>query len=181
MHQWLLLSRSRCISDVCEWQISDRVSAGTATDMSGPAMAGVLRQVGKLRIEVVAVKIVPDEMDQIQALVKEWSDSDTVDLILTSGGTGLSPRDVTPEAVKAVLDKEIPGFPIAMLESSLKITAKAVLSRPVAGIRKRTLIVTLPGKPKAVVENFAAIAEVLPHALHLVRDLSHEHHRGNQE
>uniref|UniRef100_A0AAV1VH90 MoaB/Mog domain-containing protein n=1 Tax=Peronospora matthiolae TaxID=2874970 RepID=A0AAV1VH90_9STRA len=159
--------------------ISDRVHAGTVRDMSGPAMAGVLRQVDKVQIEVVSAKVVPDEVDQIQAVVKEWSDTDLVDLILTSGGTGLSPRDVTPEAVKAVLDKEIPGFPIKMLESSLKITAKAVLSRPVAGIRKKTLIVTLPGKPKAVVENFSAIAEVLPHALHLVRDLAHEHHRGS--
>ncbi|RLN73968.1 hypothetical protein BBJ28_00006644 [Nothophytophthora sp. Chile5] len=150
--------------------ISDRVSAGISTDLSGPAMIDVLRQVQKVQIDVVDTKVVPDEIEQIQAVVKEWADSDAVDLILTSGGTGFSPRDVTPEAIKAVLDKEIPGFTIAMLESSLKITAKAVLSRPVAGIRKNTLIVTLPGKPKAVVENFSAIAEVLPHALHLVRD-----------
>ncbi|KAK1931838.1 Molybdopterin biosynthesis protein CNX1 [Phytophthora citrophthora] len=159
--------------------ISDRVSAGASTDMSGPAMVDVLQQVDKVQINVVAIKVVPDDVDQIQTVVMEWADSDAVDLILTSGGTGFSPRDVTPEAIKAVLEKEIPGFPIAMLESSLKITAKAVLSRPVAGIRKRTLIVTLPGKPKAVVENFSAIAEVLPHALHLVRDVPHEHHRAN--
>ncbi|KAG7384499.1 hypothetical protein PHYPSEUDO_002551 [Phytophthora pseudosyringae] len=159
--------------------ISDRVSAGTSTDMSGPAMVDVLQQVDKIQMDVVAIKVVPDEVDRIQAVVMEWADSDVVDLILTSGGTGFSPRDVTPEAVKAVLDKEIPGFPIAMLESSLKITAKAMLSRPVAGIRKKTLIMTLPGKPKAVVENFSAIAEVLPHALHLVRDVPHEHHRAN--
>lgn len=159
--------------------ISDRVSAGISTDMSGPAMVDVLQQVDKVQVDVVAIKVVPDDVDQIQVVVKEWADSDVVDLILTSGGTGFSPRDVTPEAVKAVLDKEIPGFPIAMLESSLKITAKAVLSRPVAGIRKNTLIVTLPGKPKAVVENFSAIADVLPHALHLVRDVPHEHHRAN--
>ncbi|KAG1694591.1 hypothetical protein DVH05_021097 [Phytophthora capsici] len=159
--------------------ISDRVSAGTSTDMSGPAMVDVLQHLDKVQINAVATKVVPDDVDQIQAVVKEWADSDSVDLILTSGGTGFSPRDVTPEAIKALLDKEIPGFPIAMLESSLKITAKAVLSRPVAGIRKKTLIVTLPGKPKAVVENFSAIAEVLPHALHLVRDVPHEHHRAN--
>ncbi|ETL98386.1 hypothetical protein L917_04519 [Phytophthora nicotianae] len=159
--------------------ISDRVSAGISTDMSGPAMVDVLQQVDKVQMDVVAIKVVPDDVDKIQAVVKDWADSDTVDLILTSGGTGFSPRDVTPEAIKAVLDKYIPGFPIAMLESSLKITAKAVLSRPVAGIRKNTLIVTLPGKPKAVVENFSAIAEVLPHALHLVRDVPHEHHRAN--
>ncbi|KAF4315742.1 hypothetical protein BBO99_00009370 [Phytophthora kernoviae] len=159
--------------------ISDRVSAGTSKDLSGPTMADVLHQVHKVQVNVVATKVVADDVDQIQAVVKEWSDLDTVDLILTSGGTGFSPRDVTPEAIKNVLDKEIPGFPIAMLESSLKITAKAVLSRPVAGIRKNTLIITLPGKPKAVVENFSAIAEVLPHALHLVRDVPHEHHRAN--
>ncbi|KAG6610689.1 gephyrin-like protein [Phytophthora cinnamomi] len=159
--------------------ISDRVSAGTSTDLSGPAMVNVLHQVDKVQMNVVATKVVPDDVEKIQAVVMEWADSDVVDLILTSGGTGFSPRDVTPEAIKAVLDKEIPGFPIAMLESSLKITAKAVLSRPVAGIRKNTLIVTLPGKPKAVVENFSAIAGVLPHALHLVRDVPHEHHRAN--
>ncbi|CAI5731075.1 unnamed protein product [Peronospora destructor] len=160
--------------------ISDSVFAGTVTDKSGPAMANVLhRLVDKVQMDVVAMKVVPDDVDQIQAVVMEWADSDVVDLILTSGGTGFSPRDVTPEAVKAVLNKEIPGFSIAMLESSRKITAKAVLSRPVAGIRKRTLIVTLPGKPKAVVENFSAIAEVLPHALHLVRDVAHEHHRAH--
>ncbi|GMF59688.1 unnamed protein product [Phytophthora fragariaefolia] len=160
-------------------KISDRVSAGTSKDMSGPAMANVLSQVEKVQVDVVITKVVPDDVDQIQTVIMEWSDSDMVDLILTSGGTGFSPRDVTPEAIKAVLDKEIPGFPIAMLESSLKITAKAVLSRPVAGIRKSTLIITLPGKPKAVVENFSAVAEVLPHALHLVRDVPHEHHRAN--
>lgn len=159
--------------------ISDRVSAGTSVDLSGPAMLHELQQVNKVAIKVVAVKIVSDDMDQIQAIVKDWADSDTVDLILTSGGTGFSPRDVTPEAIKAVLDKEIPGFPIVMLESSLKITPNAVLSRPVAGIRKKTLIVTLPGKPKAVAENFSAIANALPHALHLVRDIPHEHHRAN--
>ncbi|OWZ02858.1 Gephyrin [Phytophthora megakarya] len=158
---------------------TDRVSAGTSTDMSGPAMLDVLQQVDKVQINVVAIKVVPDDIGQIQAVVKEWADSDVADVILTSGGTGFSPRDVTPEAIKAMLDKEIPGFPIAMLESSLKITAKAILSRPVAGIRKNTLIVTLPGKPKVVVENFSAIAEVLPHALHLVRDVPHEHHRAN--
>ncbi|KAG7380662.1 hypothetical protein PHYBOEH_011345 [Phytophthora boehmeriae] len=159
--------------------ISDRVSAGTSKDLSGPTMADVLQQIRKVQVNVVTTKVVADDTKQIQAIVKEWSDLDMVDLILTSGGTGFSPRDVTPEAIKSVLDKEIPGFPIAMLESSLKITAKAVLSRPVAGIRKNTLIVTLPGKPKAVVENFSAIAEVLPHALHLVRDIPHEHHRAN--
>lgn len=91
-------------------QISDRVSAGTSTDMSGPAMADVLHQVDKVQVDVVATKVVPDDVSEIQAVVKGWADSDAVDLILTSGGTGFSPRDVTPEAIKAVLDKEIPGF-----------------------------------------------------------------------
>lgn len=88
-------------------QISDRVSAGTSTDMSGPAMADVLHQVDKVQVDVVATKVVPDDVSEIQAVVKGWADSDAVDLILTSGGTGFSPRDVTPEAIKAVLDKEI--------------------------------------------------------------------------
>jgi molybdenum cofactor synthesis domain-containing protein len=155
------------------------VSKGEATDLSGPAMADVLARVKQVQINVAVSAIVPDEADQIQATVKQWADDDLVDLVLTSGGTGFSPRDVTPEAIKAILHKEIPGFVIAMLESSLKITAKAVLARPVAGIRGKTLILTLPGKPKAVVENFSAIEEVLPHALHLVRDEPHEHHRAN--
>ncbi|GMF11244.1 unnamed protein product [Phytophthora lilii] len=156
------------------------VFAGTSTDMSGPAMVDVLHQVDKVQVDVVATEVVPDDVNKIQAVVKQWTDHDgAVDLILTSGGTGFSPRDVTPEAIKFLLDKEIPGFPLAMLESSLKITPKAVLSRPVAGIRRGTLIVTLPGKPKAVVENFSAISEVLPHALHLVRDIPHEHHRAD--
>lgn len=81
--------------------------------------------------------------------------------------------------VQSILDKEIPGFVVAMLEDARKITSKAILSRPVAGIRAQTLIVTLPGKPKAVIENFSAIEDVLPHALHLVRDVPHEHHRAN--
>lgn len=84
-----------------------------------------------------------------------------------------------PLCIKAILHKEIPGFVIAMLNTGLKITAKAILSRPVAGIRHQTLIITLPGKPKAVIENFSAIEEVLPHALHLVKDVPHEHHRAN--
>lgn len=160
-------------------KISDSVSAGKTTDLSGPAMVDLLKNYPKADIEVVASKVVPDDAEQIQAVVKEWADSDSVDLILTSGGTGFSPRDVTPEAVKAVLDKEIPGFVMVMLQNSLRFTPKGILSRPVAGIRKRSLIVTLPGKPKAVAENFSAIEDVLPHALLLVRDVPHDHHRAD--
>ncbi|KAJ0395380.1 hypothetical protein P43SY_002956 [Pythium insidiosum] len=154
--------------------ISDRVSRGDATDLSGPAMADMLAQ---SQLQVVERAVVPDEISEIRRVVTDWTDHDKVDLLLTSGGTGFSPRDVTPEAIKAILHKEIPGFVIAMLESSRKITPKAVLSRPVAGIRGRAIILTLPGKPKAVVENFSALQDVLPHALHLVRDEPHEHHR----
>lgn len=169
-------------------------------------MVDVLTNLKSANMVVVATAVVPDEIDQIQKIVTNWADTDAVDLILTSGGTGFSPRDVTPEAIKvimvhtiamlytpshaltrtipliywqAILHKEIPGFVIAMLEDSRKITAKAILSRPVAGIRAQTLILTLPGKPKAVYENFAAIEDVLPHALHLVRDVPHEHHRAS--
>jgi gephyrin len=142
-------------------------------------MVDMLQQYPKARIDVVAIKVVPDDAQQIQDAVTGWADSDAVDLILTSGGTGFSPRDVTPEAVKAVLDKEIPGFVMVMLQNSLRFTPKGILSRPVAGIRKQTLVVTLPGKPKAVAENFSAIEEVLPHALLLVRDVPHDHHRAD--
>uniref|UniRef100_K3XC11 MoaB/Mog domain-containing protein n=1 Tax=Globisporangium ultimum (strain ATCC 200006 / CBS 805.95 / DAOM BR144) TaxID=431595 RepID=K3XC11_GLOUD len=159
--------------------ISDRVSKGESKDLSGPAMKDVLQQMQSAKIHIVDAAVVPDEIDEIQRVIMAWTDSKAIDLVLTSGGTGFSPRDVTPEAVKAILHKEIPGFVIAMLESSRKITSKAILSRPVAGIRAQTLILTLPGKPKAVLENFSAIEDVLPHALHLVGDVPHEHHRAN--
>ncbi|GLE05739.1 hypothetical protein PINS_up014787 [Pythium insidiosum] len=154
--------------------ISDRVSRGEAQDLSGPTMADMLAQ---NNLEVVERGVVPDEVAEIQRVVTEWIDQDKVDLVVTSGGTGFSPRDVTPEAIQAILHKEIPGFVITMLETSRQITPKAILSRPVAGIRGRAIVLTLPGKPKAVVENFSALQDVLPHALHLVRDEPHEHHR----
>lgn len=118
--------------------------------------------------EVKEVDCVPDEADQIRARLIEWSDGSELNLILTTGGTGFSPRDVTPEATRAVIEKEAPGLSLAMIKGSLEITPLAMLSRPVCGIRKRSLIVNLPGSPKAVEECFRMIAPSLPHAVQLL-------------
>ncbi|KAI9915244.1 hypothetical protein PsorP6_007324 [Peronosclerospora sorghi] len=161
--------------------ISDRVFAGDAVDTSGPTMAALLAQVEHVEFEIVASTVVPDDVAAIQSVVTTWADAHAVDVLLTSGGTGLSPRDVTPEAIDAVLDKRLPGFPLAMLAHARTLTDRAILARPVAGVRRQTLILTFPGSPRAVTENFQAIATVLPHALHLVRDVAHEHHRPSAE
>ena len=114
--------------------------------------------------------IVPDEVTLIKSTLVEWVDQYHLDLILTTGGTGFAPRDVTPEATRLVIQKEAPGLVFAMLRDSLAITPHAMLSRMVAGIRGQTLIVNLPGSPKAARENLASILPALPHALQLLRD-----------
>ena len=116
------------------------------------------------------MKIIPDDFQTIKDLLTAWTDRDGLDLILTTGGTGFSPRDITPEATRAVIDRAAPGLAEAMRASSLKITPHAMLSRAIAGIRKRTLIVNLPGSPKAATENMAVILPVLPHAVQLLQD-----------
>jgi molybdenum cofactor synthesis domain-containing protein len=118
---------------------------------------------------VVKYGIVPDEAELISAKIVEWADKEGIDLILTTGGTGLSPRDVTPEATLAVLDRGAPGFVEAMRAESLKKTAKAMLSRAVAGIRGGSLIINLPGSPRAVRECLEVILPVLPHAIEVLR------------
>jgi molybdopterin adenylyltransferase len=114
--------------------------------------------------------LLPDDASAIRDLLAQWSDSGEVDVILTTGGTGFAPRDVTPEATRAVIEREAPGLAEAMRAASLKITPHAMLSRIVVGIRKRTLIVNLPGSPKGAVENLQVILTVLPHAVQLLRD-----------
>lgn len=141
--------------------ISDKGHRGERDDLSGPALAAWLAQHS---VEVVSRRIVPDDAGAISAQLIEWVDSGS-DLILTTGGTGVSPRDRTPEATRAVLDREIPGIAEAMRACSLGQTPFAVLSRGVAGIRGRTLIVNLPGSPAGAVENLAAVWTALPHAV----------------
>ncbi|KAJ3333046.1 hypothetical protein HDU76_011999 [Blyttiomyces sp. JEL0837] len=147
--------------------VSDRVSQGEGEDGSGPALAKLIEDINGW--SVVATSVVADEILAIQNAITRWTDSRVADLILTTGGTGFGVRDITPEAVTPILDKQAPGLVSAMMVSSLSITPMAALSRPVAGVRKNTIIVTLPGSPKGAKENFQAIAKVLGHAVELAR------------
>lgn len=142
--------------------ISDKGHRGEREDRSGPALAAWLAQHA---VEVVSAKIVPDEPDAIAAQLTEWADGNACDLIVTTGGTGVSPRDHTPEATRTILHREIPGIAEAMRAASLGKTPFAVLSREVAGIRGRALIVNLPGSPSGAVENLEAVWTALPHAV----------------
>jgi molybdenum cofactor synthesis domain-containing protein len=147
--------------------LSDRSSRGERADASGPALAALVQAGGW---SVTEQALLPDEESAIRALLIEWADSGKFDVILTTGGTGFSPRDVTPEATRSVIEREAPGLAEAMRASSLKITPHAMLSRIVAGIRKKTLIINLPGSPKGAVENLQVVMPVLPHAVQLLRD-----------
>lgn len=148
--------------------ISDRGSAGVYQDKSGPVIRQIITE--KLHAEVVQTAIIPDELEGIKSILLKWTDEDKLDLILTSGGTGFAPRDVTPEATRQVIHRETPGLVFAMLRDSLAITPHAMLSRMVAGIRHQTLIINLPGSPKAARENLETILPALPHALELLKD-----------
>lgn len=145
--------------------ISDRSFAGKRPDQSGPLAAEILIKNG---YQVIAQKLVPDELEAIKTALCELSEQDEMRLILTTGGTGFAPRDVTPEATLAVCDRIVPGIPEAMRAASLKITPKAMLSRAQAGIKNQTLIINLPGSPKAVQENLDAILPALSHGLELL-------------
>jgi molybdopterin adenylyltransferase len=142
--------------------VSDKGHRGERDDRSGPALSAWLAQ---RSVEVVSTKMVPDEPDAIAAQLIEWADGGQCDLILTTGGTGVSPRDHTPEATRAVLDREIPGIGELMRAASLSKTPFAILSRAVAGIRGRVLIVNLPGSPSGAVENLESVWTALPHAV----------------
>ncbi len=142
--------------------VSDRSAAGLREDAAGPALADYLRDRG---IEVIAVRIVPDTIEEIASAIRQWADEETADLILTTGGTGVAPRDVTPEATLEVTERIIPGMAEAMRAESLKKTPHAMISRAVAGIRHRSLIVNLPGSPKGAVENLEAVMPAVEHAV----------------
>ena len=144
--------------------VSDRSARGERPDESGPAAAAMLAAAG---YQVAAQSVVPDERGEVEAALTALSDSGTA-LIVTTGGTGFSPRDVTPEATAAVCQRMVPGIPEAMRLASLAVTPRAMLSRAVAGIRDRTLIVNLPGSPKAVRENLEAVLPALRHGLEVL-------------
>ncbi|MCD6268881.1 MAG: MogA/MoaB family molybdenum cofactor biosynthesis protein [Deltaproteobacteria bacterium] len=143
--------------------ISDRGSRGERQDLSGPALKKKLLEAEIFT--VVREQIVSDEPAEIETVLKQWSDKDQVDLILTTGGTGFSPRDLAPEATAAVIERPAPGFAEAMRAESLKITPHAMISRAVSGIRKSTLIINFPGSPKAARECLEIVLPALSHAL----------------
>jgi molybdenum cofactor synthesis domain-containing protein len=147
--------------------VSDRSFRGERADASGPALANAVLTQGW---QVAEVLVLPDDLFQISAQLTQWADSGEVDIILTTGGTGFSPRDITPEATNAVIQRHAPGLAEAMRNASLQLTPHAMLSRGVAGIRHRTLIVNLPGSPRAAVENLLVIIPVLPHAVQLLAE-----------
>ncbi len=146
--------------------ISDRSSRGEREDKSGPVIKVLLESINA---EIIEYLIIPDERDIISAKLKELADIAKADLIVTTGGTGLTQRDVTPEATLDVIDKRIPGFEEAMRAESIKITPHGMLSRAVAGLRNKTLIINLPGSPKAVRENLSVVLPAIPHAIELVK------------
>ena len=150
--------------------VSDLGSKGLRQDTSDPAVRAMLEDAG---FSVTHTAMVPDEQAHISAVLRDCADQRHIDLIITTGGTGLSPRDVTPEATLAVLDREIRAIPVAMWMEGLKITPRAMLSRAVAGTRGRSLIINLPGSEKAARENLSAVIGALEHAMHMIAAEGH--------
>ena len=150
--------------------VSDLGSRGQRKDTSGPAVCAMLEAAG---FTVAHTAIVPDEKEEISAALRDCADERKIGLIVTTGGTGLSPRDVTPEATLAVLEREIPAIPVAMWVEGLKITPRAMLSRAVAGTRGNSLIINLPGSEKAARENLTAVIGALEHAMHMIAAEGH--------
>jgi molybdopterin adenylyltransferase len=146
--------------------VSDKGSQGKREDKSGETIKEFFSQ---MDAKVVEYAIVPDEKELIKKKLTEWSDSGKVDIIVSTGGTGLTPRDVTPEATLDIIDKVVPGFAEMMRAESFKKTPNAMLSRAVSGVRKRTLIINMPGSPKAVRECLDVVKPALPHAVETLR------------
>jgi len=146
--------------------LSDKGARGERVDLSGPALVDWLAGQG---VETVRAELIPDELELIATTLAAWADQGSYDLILTTGGTGVSPRDVTPDATLRIVERQIPGFGEAMRQRSLEKTPMAILSRAVAGVRNGTLIINLPGSPRGAVENLAAVWPAVPHALAKIR------------
>lgn len=147
--------------------VSDRSSRGEREDLSGPELKALIEKLGG---QVVKTSVVPDEKERIKRELMELCDGQGApEIILTTGGTGLSPRDVTPEATKEIIEKEVPGLAEAMRAESLKKTPMAMLSRAVCGIRNKTLIINLPGSVRGALENFQVVVPALPHAIEILR------------
>ena len=144
---------------------SDRSASGERADATGPALEEAVR---KLPAEVLVREVVPDEREAISGKLVHFCDKPGADIVLVAGGTGLGPRDVTPEATRDVIDREVPGIAEAIRARSLEITPHAMLSRAVAGVRGTTLIVNLPGSPRGAVESLGFVAEALPHAVEII-------------
>lgn len=147
--------------------VSDRASAGIYADTPGQACAALLREWLATPFEL-DYRVVPDERPLLEAELKRLADEAGCCLVITTGGTGPAPRDVTPEATSAVCDKQLPGFGEAMRAASLRVVPTAILSRQSAGIRGRTLIVNLPGRPKAIRENLEAVFPAIPYCVELI-------------
>jgi len=152
--------------------LSDASSRGERPDLSGPAVRDALEARGW---QVVAIEILPDDLDTIRQRLEALTDADDCDAVVTSGGTGVGPRDVTPEATRAVIEKEIPGLAELMRSEGVKKTRRAALSRGVVGVRKGKLIVNLPGSPRGARESLESILDLLPHVVDLIQGRTAHH------
>lgn len=157
---------------------SDSGHAGERPDIGGDAVVSTMSSKGHI---LVRRSLLPDDLDSLTRQLKEWAHDPAVELVLTTGGTGIGPRDVLPEATISVIDYQVPGIAEAMRAASLKITKMAMLSRAVVGVANRTLIVNLPGNPKGAVETLEVVLPVLPHAVEIMRDTHQGDHPIHQD
>ena len=146
--------------------ISDKGFANEREDTSGPAVSELLKSIGAV---IEKYEIIPDEMQAITEKLVEYADVLRLDLVVTTGGTGVAPRDITPDATRRVIDRDIPGMAEAMRMESFKKTPHAVISRAMAGMRKQTLIINLPGSPRGATENLQVILKAIPHAVEKIK------------